>query len=150
MGRSYDGRMPDEPKAMWYFRNAPSAEPTGPVELIELAGLLRTGDITGETLTQIEGDVLWTPFAKRREFEWARDMPVGVNMRHLDTKAKDAADAKPFTWKKIHAFFALMVGVFWYTMGVVFHGLAYVPGHHNRDGNVWLVRLMHWLSGNHQ
>ena len=145
--------MPDEPKAtpaaMWYYRSTPSAEATGPVELVELAGLLRTGDITGETLTQIEGDVLWTPFAKRREFEWARDMPVGVIMRHLDSKASDAEEAKPFTWRKIHSFFALIGGVFMYTVGVFYHAAVWTPGH-NRDGNVWLVRLMNWLSGNHQ
>ena len=146
--------MPDElkapPKATWYYRSAPDGEATGPVELIELAGLLRTGDITGETLTQQEGDVLWTAFAKRREFEWARDMPAGVIMRHLDAKANDAAEARPFTWKKIHAFFALMVGVFWYTVSVVIHGSIYTTGHHNRDANVWLVRLMEWMSGHHQ
>ncbi len=142
--------MSDEPKATWYYRRGTNSEVTGPVELIELAALLRTGDLPGATLRLLEGETLWTAFAQRREFEWARGMPVGVIMRHPDQKADDAAEAKPFTWKKIHAFFALIVGVSWYTLGVAFHARIYSGNHHEHDPNMWLARLMFWLSGHHQ
>jgi len=52
----------------WFCRNSSTGDVQGPFDLLELAGLLRSGDITGETLTQAEGDESWVAFQDRLEW----------------------------------------------------------------------------------
>jgi hypothetical protein len=64
---------PNKPQR-WFCRNSSAGEAQGPFDLVELAGLLRSGDITEQTLTQAEGDQSWIAFKDRREFESAMNV----------------------------------------------------------------------------
>ena len=89
----------------WFCRNSSTGDVQGPFDLLELAGLLRSGDITGETLTQAEGDESWVAFQDRLEFKSAKAMPAAAIYQHL----KDEADqfARAFRRRSVHAHGAL-------------------------------------------
>jgi len=78
----------------WFCRNSSTGDVQGPFDLLELAGLLRSGDITGETLTQAEGDESWVAFQDRLEFKSAKAMPAAAIYQHL----KDEADQQQSPW----------------------------------------------------
>jgi hypothetical protein len=73
----------------WFLMRPPSHEPEGPFDLEELAALLRTGDITGETLTKREGadERDWVAFKQRPEFATAANEPAEVIEQHLEDEA---------------------------------------------------------------
>jgi hypothetical protein len=66
----------------------------GPYDLVQMAGLLRRKIITGETMTRLEGEEDWKPFAWRPQFTLAREMPpdaVSSRTDRLDAQAREAA-----------------------------------------------------------
>jgi hypothetical protein len=82
--------IPKPPR--WFLQRFPNRDPEGPFDLPELAGLLRTGDITGEILTQREGDEAWLPFRERPEFAEAADMPVTAIEQHLQDEIDETVE----------------------------------------------------------
>ena len=88
-----DMSEPNKP-SRWFCRSAPTGKIAGPFDIVELAGLLRSGGITGETLTQAEGDQAWVAFQNRQEFDSAKNMPTDVIDQHL----KDEAEEQESPW----------------------------------------------------
>jgi len=111
---SPDAQDPQAPRksARWFYRTA-SGQAQGPFDFVELAALLRCGDITGATLTRSDGDKgdAWMPFHKRHQFGWARDMPPEVIYRNLE--AKTAGPKAPLfsPWIKVRYFFSVLLCV---------------------------------------
>ena len=118
------------------------------MDLVEMAALLRIGDITPDTLTQMEGEEEWQSFQYRREFEWARDMPSEAILRHEEEKSEGEFPRVPFL-TKVYYFFAVFFGIasyaFWLSVG---RHTGLYEGHH-RDLNQWLVILWYYLIGHH-
>lgn len=84
-------------------------EVEGPFELLELAGLLKDGLITGETQTLVEGEEQWLPFQERTEFNLAREISPDAIALH----AKEQAEAKvsPFPTRKLLILGAIMLAL---------------------------------------
>ncbi len=103
----------------WFCRSTATGQIEGPFDLIELAGLLRSGDVTGETLTQKEGDQEWVAFKNRQEFESAKNMPAEVIYQHLKDE-KDEELEPPWSPRRLYYLFALLFGIvgYWLHPGV--------------------------------
>src|ERR1700733_4754373 len=99
----------------WFCRNISTGRAEGPFDLVELAGLLRSGDITGQTLVRAEGDENWVAFQDRREFESAKNMPVDVIYQHLKDEAEE--QESPWSLRRLYYLCALVFG----TLGYWFH-----------------------------
>jgi GYF domain 2 len=84
--------IPTPPR--WFLLRPPKRHPEGPFDLEELAALLRTGDISGETMTQREGDDAWIAFRERPEFETAVNEPPEAIEQHLQDEA--AQEGEPW------------------------------------------------------
>jgi hypothetical protein len=125
----------------WLYRDSKRGSEEGPLDLVEMAGLLRAGDIAPDTLTKTVDDPTWKPFQDRREYAWARDMPPGVIMKHLEIKSKKPES--PFTPRRLYYLGALLLGVSAYLLKLLWN--VYYWGANNHDSNQWLVRLMSWL-----
>lgn len=97
-----------------YYCYPASNEVEGPFELIELAGLLRNGHITGETQTLLEGEEQWLPFQERNEYHFAHEIPQDAIIRH----AKERADAQEssFSPRKLLTFAWIMAPVLLYVL----------------------------------
>lgn len=82
-------------------------EVEGPFELLELAGLLKDGLITGETQTLVEGEEQWLPFQERTEFNLARE----ISHEAIALHAKEKAEAKvsSFSPRKLLIFGSIMI-----------------------------------------
>jgi hypothetical protein len=66
----------------------------GPYDLVQMAGLLRKKIITAETVTRLEGEEDWKPFAWQPQFSIAREMPPdAVSTRVDDLDEEEAARA---------------------------------------------------------
>jgi hypothetical protein len=78
---------------------------------VELAGLLRSGDISGETLTQAEGDQAWVAFQDRREYETAKTMPAAAIYQHLKDEAEE--QESPWSLRRLYYLGWLVLGVIW-------------------------------------
>jgi hypothetical protein len=131
-------------KETWFYRSDSGGE-EGPFDLVEMAGLLRTGDIAPETLTRTIDDSAWRPFRERREYEWARDMPAGVIMRHLDKKAE--RPESPFTPRRLWYLFTFLGGFALYVLGIFLKAYWFGPyvgtSHHDSDtGLAWLLEYL--------
>jgi hypothetical protein len=115
----------------WFCRRKPWARTEGPFDLQELAALLRTGNITGQSLTQREGETDWLPFQNRTEFQKAREIPEEVIAQHLKDEA--AGELEPWwTPRRLYYLGALIVG-----------SLAYGLHFRSRNWQIdldWLVR----------
>jgi hypothetical protein len=96
----------------WFCRRTSTGKIEGPFDLVELAGLLRSGDITGETLTQEEGDQSWLAFQDRREYETAKTMPAAAICQHLKDEAEE--QQSPWSLRGIYYLGWLVLGVIWY------------------------------------
>jgi hypothetical protein len=121
--------MADQTKpSRWFCRNSSTGQAQGPFDLVELAGLLRSGDINGQTLTQAEGDQSWLPFQERREFDSAKNMPASAIYQHI----KDEAEEKQSPWSLRGLYY-----LGWLVLGVIWYGFSwgYRP--------VW---QMHWFQ----
>ena len=100
----------------WFCRSTSTGKIEGPLDIVELAGLLRSGGITGETLTQAEGDQVWMAFQNRREFDSARNMPADVIYQHL--KDEEEEQESPWSLRRLYYLGWLMLaitgyGFFW-------------------------------------
>ena len=105
--------IPKPPR--WFCKSTPSARTEGPFDLQELAALLRTGDLTGETLTQREGELDWLPFQQRKEFQDARRIPEEVIAQHLKDEA--AEEIEPWwTPRRLYYLLALILGTCGYAI----------------------------------
>jgi hypothetical protein len=103
--------MSDEGKQLkWFYQVTAGGSEQGPLDLVELAGLLRSGDISEETLIRKKDDSSWEPFRNRREFTWAKNMPLGVILRHLDEKDKAKAAESPLSFRKLYYFIVFLAG----------------------------------------
>jgi curved DNA-binding protein CbpA len=107
---AFDTDPKNKMPARWFIRNR-KGDKEGPFDFVEIAALLRCGDVTGASLTHTEGENSWKPLQERYEYSWARDMPAETVYRHLNAKAMSYAEAKPFTFRKIYYFFGLLVGL---------------------------------------
>ena len=96
----------------WFCRNTSTDDVQGPFDLVELAGLLRSGGITGETLTRAEGDETWVAFQKRLEYETAKTMPVAAIYQHLKDEAEE--QQSPWSLRGIYYLGWLVLGVIGY------------------------------------
>jgi hypothetical protein len=112
----------------WFCRSTSTSKIEGPFDIVELAGLLRSGGITGETLTQAEGDQVWVAFQNRREFDSARNMPADVIYQHL--KDEDEEQGSPWSLRRLY-----YLG--WLVIGVMGYGLF---------GGIRPTWLMHWFQ----
>jgi hypothetical protein len=128
----------------WYYRAPDSGATEGPFDFLEIAGLLRTGVITPETLTREGALGDWRPFREQRSFGMAKDMPPGVIVKHLDQIAGDRRPFNPFRWS--WQFLCLCFCVAIYTAKVWFW--SHFPyAHQQHDANDWLMLIFRWLSG---
>jgi hypothetical protein len=84
--------MAMKPEPLFYVERA-EQNVAGPYDLVQMAGLLRRKIVTGETLTRLEGEEDWKPFAWHPQFIVAREMsPDAVSTRaaELDDEAEEA------------------------------------------------------------
>jgi hypothetical protein len=102
----------------WFCRSDSSTKIDGPFDLVELAALLRAGDISGDTLTQEEGEQPWLAFQSRPQFDLAKTMPADVIYRHL----KDEKENLRSWWSLSHLYYlgSLVFGTLGYAL---FHGI---------------------------
>jgi curved DNA-binding protein CbpA len=107
---AFDTDPKNKMPAKWFIRGRTGSK-EGPFDFVELAALLRCGDITGATAVVADGESGWRPFQQRHEFGWARDMPGEIIYRHLNKKATDFAESKPFTIRKAYYFTGLLGGM---------------------------------------
>jgi len=137
-----DNGMP----ARWYYRRPGTDGIEGPLDFVEMAGMLAAGDVQPETLTREGTTGDWRPFQQQREFHMAKEMPPCVIIRHLDAKAAEHKPFNPFRW--LYQFLWLTGGVAVYTMCVWLR--SHFPFAHQRhDSNDWLILLLRWLLGHH-
>ena len=135
-----DNRLP----VKWYYRRADEEAVEGPFDLVEMAGMLATGDITSETPTRDGAEGIWRSFREHRDFAAAKEMPPGVIVRHLDQRAAETKPFNPFRW--LYQFLWLCGAVAIYTVGVWFW--SHFPYAHQRhDSNDWLMLIFRWLLG---
>ena len=66
---------------------------TGPYDLVQLAALLRRGQITSETPTFAEGEMEWRPFGDRAQFIVAKEMPKDAVFGHRQIAIDEEASA---------------------------------------------------------
>jgi hypothetical protein len=57
----------------------------GPFDLVQMAGFLRAGVITADTMTLREGELDWQLFGHRSQFSVAREIPVDATSMHLES-----------------------------------------------------------------
>ena len=147
-----DNSAPDNPhdpqaprkSAKWFYRAKDGSE-VGPFEFVELAGMLRCGDISGGTQTRTEADA-WMDFQDRYEYKWARDMPTEVIYRHLGAKAESAPAGFSFTFRKIYYLVAVIVGVILY--GLFFSYRSTVPYYDSqRNFDSFLLKTLLYFLG---
>jgi hypothetical protein len=130
--------------AKWYYQRMGTGTVEGPFSLVEMAGLLATGDITPETPTRQGPADRWRAFRDYREFATAKEMPPEVIARHLEQKASDNPPFNPFRW--MYQFLWLCGAVALYTIGVFFW--SHFPyAHHHQDSNDYLMRIFRWMFG---
>ena len=98
----------------WFCRSTSTSSVDGPFDLVELAGLLRSGDITGDTLTQAEGEEGWVLFQDRPEFVSAKDMPADVIYRHLKEESEE--QESPWSLRRLYYLGGLILGVAGYAL----------------------------------
>lgn len=138
----------DEPNkpAKWFYRLSETSDIQGPYDLVELAGFLATGDITAETATRTEHGEEWLPFGERREYTFAKEMPPGIILRHLDAEIPEPETFFTFS-RKLYYLGALVFGIVLYTLKLYFF---FPYSHQSRhDSNGWLMALMRLLMNNH-
>lgn len=97
-----------------FFCYPASNQVEGPFELVELAGLLRVDQITGETLTAVEGEEQWLPFQDRPEFHLAKEIPQEAITRHV--KEQNEEQESSFSPRKLLVFVWIMAPVFLYVL----------------------------------
>jgi curved DNA-binding protein CbpA len=149
-----DTALPDDPhdpqaprkSAKWFYRSADGRE-QGPYELLELAAMLRCGDITGATSTRTEADS-WMPFQERHEFAWARDMPTEVLYRHLDRRTEGEKEGFTFTFRKIYYLFAFIIGMLGYALMPRFGNESIAYGHGSNLLSFLYNALLHTFGNN--
>ena len=116
----------------WFCRRASTDKIEEPFDLMELAGLLRSGDITGETLTQAEGEQSWVAFENRREFELAKNMPVTDIYQHLKDEAEE--QQSPWSLRRLYYLCSLVFGVVGFGL---FAGIRPIWLRHWFENRVW-------------
>ena len=120
--------MPTNLKPARKFYCYPSEQVEGPFQLVELAGLLRAGHITGETLTLLEGEEQWLPFQDRQEFHFDKEIPQDAIDRHL--KESHAEQESSFTPRKLLSFaWVMAIPLLIILYRVVMAYLRYETGH---------------------
>jgi hypothetical protein len=79
-----------KPEPLFYIERA-GQNVAGPYDLVQMAGLLRKKIITAETLTRLEGEEDWKPFAWQSQFIVAREMwrdAVSMRVNELNEEAQ--------------------------------------------------------------
>jgi len=144
-GRSpFDADPKNKMPEVWFIRNR-AGKKEGPFDFVELAALLRTGEVTGATAVRADGESVWRHFQERHEFAWARDMPSEIIYRHLNKKAFAFAESKPFTFKKIYYFFGLLIGLATYVLYFfLLGGGKFVTG---IGMNYVIFKIFYYLTG---
>jgi hypothetical protein len=122
--------------AQWFCRRGLAGRPEGPFDLARLAGLLTSGDITGDTLTQKMGDDDWIPFRDRQEFQSAQKMRTEMVAQRLKDEAEDHLEPW-WTPRRLY-----------YLGTLVFGSLALLFFPRNSPNNqgmdlTWLVKAVH-------
>jgi hypothetical protein len=78
------------PKPLLYIQH--EGTEAGPYDLVQMAGLMRRKIIDGETLTRVEGDDAWKPFAWQPQFSVVREIPADAVSLRIDELDEEAAN----------------------------------------------------------
>lgn len=82
------------PKKFYCAFEQTGEEVHGPFDFMEMASLLRTNHVTGDTITFVEGEEQWVPFKDRPDYHFARE----VSAEAIAQYDKERAESQESNW----------------------------------------------------